>query len=249
MTFHSFKRRQVLAAGALMAALPPAAQAVHGTVRIVTSNFPPLSIEHGGEQPGALLEIVEELCRRLRVTPELDFLPWKRAIFVTGTSARTAIFPLTRQADREAQFRWLAQLYEENYIFLAPKEGTFDVRRPADMKNRRIAMIRGGGQITLLKQLGYVRVVEAATVDEVHRFLLEGMADAAIGERAIVNSSLKRRKSEHQFVMSLPVHKTAAWLAGSLDFTESEAAMFARAMDGIVADGTRLKILRKYALA
>lgn len=239
----------MLAAGMLMAGLPGAALAMHGTMSIVTANLPPLSIENGGERPGALLEIVEALCKRLRVTPQLDFLPWKRAIFVTNSSTRTAIFPLTRQADREAKFRWLAQLYEENYVFLAPKDGSFDVRRPAEMKNRRIALIRGGGQALQLMELGYVRVVEARSVDEVHRFVREGMADAAIGERAIVNSSLKSRKVEQQFAISEPVYKTAAWLAGSLDFTEAEAAMFARAMNGLVADGTRLKILRKYGLA
>lgn len=244
------KRRQLMGAAALLGGLPLSARAVEsGTLRLVTSHLPPLSIESGGLRPGGLLELVEELCTRVRLTPNLDFVPWKRAIFMATTMPHTAIFPLTRLSDREAKFRWLAPLYEENYIFLTPKGSSFDVQRPAQMKNKRIALIRGAAQTSLLKELGYPRMVEARSVDEVHRFMVEGMADAAIGERGIIRNALRTRKVEQDFLLSEPVRKTVAWLAGSLDFTAADAAMFQKAMKEMVADGTSTRILRKYDLA
>ncbi|UUZ53879.1 transporter substrate-binding domain-containing protein [Massilia sp. H-1] len=115
--------------------------------------------------------------------------------------------------EREAAFRWLAPLFEENYVFLAPRGRSFDVRRPEQMKDKRITLIRGGAQAAALRELGYATIVEARSIDEVHRFLIHGMADAAFGEREIVRSSLRSRGEIGDFDTSEPVRKTAAWLA------------------------------------
>ncbi len=160
---------------------------------------------------------------------------------------RTAIFPLTRQAAREPAFRWLAPLYEEDYVFLAPRGSRFDVTRIEAMKGMRIAIIRGGAQAGVLRQRGF-RIVEARSVDEVHRFMVGGMADAAFGERAIVRNALASRHALDQFQVSRPAYSNTAWLAGSLDFTERDAAAFQRAMQQLRADGTYQKILAKYNL-
>ncbi|UUZ48291.1 hypothetical protein LP420_36265 [Massilia sp. B-10] len=54
--------------------------------------------------------------------------------------------------EREAAFRWLAPLFEENYVFLAPRGRSFDVRRPEQMKDKRITLIRGGAQAAALRR-------------------------------------------------------------------------------------------------
>jgi ABC-type amino acid transport substrate-binding protein len=218
-------------------------------VRIVTSHLPPLVMEPGEKRAGALRELVDALCRRLDLAPEVAFMPWRRALHLATTTQRTGIFPLTRQAEREARFRWLAPLYKENYIFMAPHGGGFDVQRPEDMTGKRIALLRGAAQSAMLGELGFRRLVEASSIDEVHRFLLAGMADAAFGERAIIHSSLLMRGEEKDFGLSLPVRSTQAWLAGSLDIGEDEARRYRAAMEGLVADGTQRRIFKQYGLA
>lgn len=245
-------RRQLFGLAAAFAfGAPPARAADAKKIHIVTSHLPPLVLEgeHGAAGGGALHELVLELLQRLRMTPEIDFVPWRRAIFLATSTSATAIFPLTRIAERERQYRWLAQLYEEHYVFLAPRGGRFDVRRPAAMKSGRIAVLRGGAQATILRELGYRRIVEANSIDDVHRFLVGGMADASFGERAIVQSSLLARQARDDFKLSAPVLSTTAWLAGSLDFSEADAAQFQRAMAEMVADGSHRRILKKYGLA
>ncbi len=217
-------------------------------MRIVTAHLPPLVVEHAASRPGALLELVAALNARMHTAPRVDFLPWPRAVFIASTEPRTAIFPLTLLPAREAAFRWLVPLYDENYVFLAPKAGRFDVRRPQEMKHMRIAVIRGAAQAAALRQRGYHRIVEARSVDEVHRFMLGGMADAAFGERAIVRNALASRAASHQFDISKPAYSNTAWLAGSLDFSEQDAARFVSAMQQLRADGTYQKILAKYGL-
>ncbi|SHG65418.1 ABC transporter substrate-binding protein [Massilia sp. CF038] len=245
----SYRRRLVLGAAVALggAALARAAGPIR--LRVVTAHLPPLVVENGGSRPGALHEVLIALCRRVDQTPELEFLPWKRAILVAGIAPRTAIFPLSRVPEREAAFRWLAPLFEENYVFLAPRGRDFDVRNPAHMKDKRITLLRGAAQSTLLRELGYNNIVEGRSIDEVHRFLVHGMADAAFGEREIVRNSLRSRGQIAEFETSEPVRKTAAWLAGSRDFTEADAAMYQKAMQDMVADGSHQAILKRYGLA
>ena len=246
------KRRDVLVL-ALSAWYGAGADAEPGErtpLHIVTAHLPPLVMEPGGDnRPGALRELVDTLCRRLDLAPDVEFMPWRRALYVAATTPNTAIFPVTRLPDRERHYRWLAPLYEENYIFMTQKGSDFDVHRPQDMTGRRIALLRGAAQSAILRELGFQTLVEASSIDEVHRFLLAGMADAAFGERAIIHRSLDTRGEEKNFRLGPPVRSTTAWLAGSRDIGEPEATRWRAAMAELVADGTQKRIFRQYGLA
>lgn len=249
-------RRDVLllALGAASAAGASAEQGGAAPLHIVTAHLPPLVMgpgksPGGDKQPGALRELVDALCKRLDLAPEVEFMPWRRALYVAITTPHTAIFPVTRLPERETQYRWLAPLYEENYTLMALKGSDFDVQRPQDMTGKRVALLRGAAQSAILRELGFEHLVEASSIDEVHRFLLAGMADGAFGERAIIHRSLAMRGEEKNFRLGRPVRTTTAWLAGSLDIGESEADRWRAAMAELVADGTQKRIFRQYGLA
>ena len=214
-------------------------------MRLVTSHLPSLVHETG--RPGGLQELVDELCRRAGVKPTTRFVPWRRAQFLATTMPATAIYPLTRLPDRERQYRWLVPLYEEQYVLLAVHGKLLPVEQ---MKDKRIALLRGAAQGAILKEQGFTRLVEGSTIEEVHRFLLGGMADAAFGERRIISASLKvHDASASDFDISPPIRSTTAWLAGSLDFDDEDIALFQRALESMQADGTQRRILAKHKLA
>ena len=243
----AFRTRRALLAAATLAALPLAqGRSDEKLLRIVTSSLPPLVVDDGGA-PGAVYELVIELCRRVQLTPKTEFVPWNRAMYLANTMPAIAIFPVSRLREREPQFRWLAPLYEENYVLMAHRD-QFDLNRPGRMKARRIATLRGSTLIAALKEMGYLNIIEAATVDDVFRYLAGGIADAAFGERVIVRNSLKRRGREAEFEISRPIRTATSWLAGSLDFSEDDAALFQRTMRQMHAEGLYERIMKKYNL-
>lgn len=229
----------------LMASPRLALAGVAHKMQLVTSHLPSLVHETG--QPGGLQELVAELCKRAGVKPATQFVPWRRAQFLATTMPATAIYPLTRLPERESQYRWLVPLFEENYVLLAVRGKLLPVEQ---MKDKRIALLRGAAQAAILKEQGFTRFVEASSIDEVHRFLLGGMADAAFGERRIVSASLKGHgSSEGDFDTSAPVQTTTAWLAGSRDFDDTDIALFQRALDSMRNDGTLRRILARHNLS
>lgn len=215
-------------------------------IRISTSELPPFSIEGDTAAPGALLEMVEELLRRTQRSGTIEFVPWRRALLLSA-QPRSAIFPLTRSIEREGQYRWLARLYHEHFLFVTVQGRDFDVKAPERNKERRIGMLRGSVMTTTLRRLGYRNIVEAASVDEGMRFLRRGIVDAVFGDRAIIERGM-RVSGAANYAMSEPLYTTTTWLAGSRDFTEADAQLFHQGMKEMVEDGTHARILKKYQL-
>jgi polar amino acid transport system substrate-binding protein len=194
-----------------------------------------------------LLEIVQELLRRTDTDASIEFVPWRRAQLMSSTQARTAIFPLTRTAEREAHYRWLVQLYHEQFVFLSIEGRPFDVRAPERHKERRIGMLRGSAMIATVRQLGYRNVVEASSVDEGMRYLKRGIVDAVFGDRALLQYALQGRLPD-KYVTSAPLRSSITWLGGARDFSDADAAQFQKAMKAMNEDGSTARILRKYHL-
>jgi polar amino acid transport system substrate-binding protein len=216
-------------------------------IRLTTSELPPLSMEHRPGQPGALVEMVEELARRTGSRTTIEFVPWRRAVQLTTARPRSAVFPLTRSPERETQYRWLAPLYRETFVFLSWKGSKFDLARPERSRQQRIGILRGSLMIKHLREHGYPNIVEASSVQESLRFLRRGIVDAVFGNGDIYRASLGARGAS-DYAMSPAMRETATWLGGSLDFAESDAARFGQAMKAMVDDGTHARILKKYQL-
>lgn len=217
-------------------------------IRIVTSEFPPLVMEGTPALPaGALYDMVDEIARRTGTPLIVEFVPWNRALFLAGSRPRTAVFPLTRNPERERQYRWLVRLYHEHFVFIARKGGIFDIRHPARNKERKIGILRGSAILGELRQRGYMHIVESATMAESLRFLSSGMVDAVFGNETSLRATLKA-DADTDHVFSGPISSTTTWLGGSLDFRPAEEARLQKAMQAMIADGSYAAILKKYQL-
>lgn len=218
-----------------------------GPLRVVTSDLPPLSVEHGGRQQGALVDIVAEVARRAGVPIQIQFVPWKRALFLVAAVPDTAIFPLTRTAQRENSYRWITPLHYEKFVFIG-EEGRAPVEDTAALRSRPVAILRGSVQIENLKKLGYTQLIETTTVQGGLRLVKLGIADAVFGDQDIISGTAHTYFPDMQITISKPVTTAETWLGGSPDMDDATAARLQAAMKAVVKDGTYARLLKNYGL-
>ncbi|GJJ02265.1 ABC transporter substrate-binding protein [Duganella rhizosphaerae] len=222
-------------------------------LRLVAADLPPYAVAAGGDSPGSLVEIVQELARRVGTPATVEFYPWQRALALTGVLPHTAVLPLTRTPEREPQYRWLVRLRQQNFVFVA-RHGSIDpreLRDPAGLARRRpIAVLRGSPHKQVLQSLNFSAVAECASVRECMRMVTKGVADATYGGEDIHRHAANldgHREADFDFS---PVFRSGdIWLGGSLDFSEDEARKWRAAYEAMRADGSLARIQRKYGLA
>lgn len=227
--------------------LPLAALAAEpAPLKLVVGELPPYAISANGSEPGALVEITQELGKRMGIALEVDFYPWSRAMAMASLKPRTIVLPVTRNAEREARYRWLVKLFKQRLLFVGLR-GNHDLSDTASLKHARVAVLRGTPYKRLLQQAGYTDVAECTTVRECLRMVKKGIADASYGAEDTQRSATHGDgNQESEFEFSPPQQQSDVWLAGSLDFTEEEGRKWRAAMDTLRADGTVTRILRKY---
>lgn len=218
-----------------------------GPLRVVTSDLPPLSIEHANGQQGALVDIVTEVARRAGVPVQIQFVPWKRALFLVATVPNTAIFPLSRNAQREKSYRWITPLHYEKFVFVGA-EGQASVADAVALRNRPIAILRGSVQMEHLKKLGYTQLIDTTTVQGGLRLVMLGIADAVFGDEDIISGTAHTYFPDLRLSISPPMTTAETWLGGSPDMDDATAARLQAAMKAVVKDGTYARLLKNYGL-
>ncbi|RFP08196.1 MULTISPECIES: ABC transporter substrate-binding protein [unclassified Duganella] len=240
-------RRAVLLCA--LALLPLARAEPPEPLRLVAADLPPYAIAAGGDSPGSLVEIAQELARRVGTPATVEFYPWQRAVVMTGVLPHIAVLPLTRTPEREHQFRWLVRLRQQNFVFVA-RHGSVDLRDPAALARRPIVVLRGSPHRQMLQSLNFGMVAECASVRECMRMVKKGVADATYGGEDIHRHAASldgNREADFDFS---PVFRSGdVWLGGSLDFSEDDARKWRAAHEAMRADGTLARIQRKYGLA
>ncbi|MES2162944.1 MAG: transporter substrate-binding domain-containing protein [Pseudomonadota bacterium] len=239
---------RVVLLGVLLAAAPARAEPP-GPVRLVAADLPPYAIAAGGDSPGSMVEVAQELARRLGAPATVEFYPWQRALALTGVLPRTAVLPLTRTPERERHYRWLVRLRQQHFVFVA-RHGSVDLRDLAGLARRPVVVLRGSPHKRTLQEMNFSTVAECASVRECMRMVSKGVADATYGgediHRYAANADGNR---EADFDFSAIVRSGDVWLGGSLDFSEDEARKWRAAYEALRADGTLARIQRKYGLA
>jgi polar amino acid transport system substrate-binding protein len=219
------------------------------TYQIVSGNLPPFTAEQGPDAPGALGTLVHEMALRLGEAPPIQFYPWTRALTLATSQPRTLILPLTRTPEREANYRWMVKLYRQQFVFIALRTSAMDLDTLDTMKDLRIAALRGSPNVLQLTNRQFKRVSEANSVQDMARMLDRGMVDALYGGEAINLLVLgDYGLARNALKVSKPLDYGDIWLAGSLDFTDADAAQWQNAMKQLVREGVVRKTLGRYGL-
>ena len=215
-------------------------------LRLVVAELPPYAMAQAAIGPGSLVEITQELLRRVGTPVTVEFYPWQRALATVKLMPGILVLPLTRTPERESQYRWLVKLYRQRFVFIGAHGGV-DLRDPQTLTHKRLAVLRGTPHQRVLLEAGFTDVSECSTIRECMRMVKKGIADATYGSEDVHRSAATmdgNKETEYDF--SAMFRNGEVWLAGSLDISEEDGRKCRAEMEAMRADGTVARILRKY---
>lgn len=230
----------------------------------VTEDFPPFTypaegsshIDAGVDQAsGPLVEIVQAVCERLRQDCSIMVHPWRRALRLAEQGEADGIFTVVRSPQREREFHITRMLVTSRYSIFARDDSAFVYSQPRDLTGRMIGVYGPSGTSYVLAQ----RIKQVSNV-QIHltannRRLLRMLDSGRFGEGgvAVLNQDVAWHLIEEEQLVGLrEVGQLAAVSYGiglsRKRVSEAQFQAFERALDGLIADGTVPKILRRHQL-
>lgn len=152
--------------------------AIAEPLRFVAAPLPPLVIDSGGKPDGAVLVVLRELTQKMGAPFSVEFMPQPRALVESQTHDDIAFAGLTRNAEREASYKWVGPLIYDSIVLLTKKGGK---PAPASLdaaKSWAVVTLRGGSTVPVLQAAGFTNIVEVKDAENGARMLDAGRVDA-----------------------------------------------------------------------
>ena len=117
---------------------------VHGqTLEIATEEFPPFNYTEDGEIVGLNTKVVEEMCKRAGIDYKITSYPWSRAYNLVLEKPGTAIYTMSRRANREELFRWVGPIItSKSYLYRLTGNDNVKVKNLEDAKQYQTAVVQ-----------------------------------------------------------------------------------------------------------
>ena len=203
-----------------------------------------------GKDSGIMVDILNEATRN--GAPKFKFrlgMPWARAqIEVLKPSEElVAIIPLTRNAEREAKFKWIAELVP-NEVRIVSYGRPAPITSLDEAKNLSVGLILGHAAIPQLKQSGFTRIDHAKNAESNERKLFAKRIDALIDSRMVYRYHWKQIGQNTKDLQEGPVvgEVTGIYIAGAPDFPDEVAKRIADALEKMRKSGKLKEIFNKW---
>ncbi|MEJ6005849.1 transporter substrate-binding domain-containing protein [Paucibacter sp. AS339] len=237
------------AGGLALAGVHPGARAQPpAALRLVTGDLPPFAAGPPADRPGVLVELAEELLRRIGQPTKTEFFPWARALLLSSSQPRILVLPLTRTPEREAKYQWLVKLYVQHFVFINRADQA-RITQLEQARRLRISVLRGAPSAAQLLRAGFSeeQLVWAGSVEETLRQLERGHADAIFASEEITLDMVRvSGRKTADFQVGLMLESGEIWLAAGGGVTELEQQRLRDVHRAMRADGSIERLFKSY---
>ena len=218
------------------------------TVSLACNEFPPHKINAApGELPGFDVEILRESFARSGISPEIEFLPWKRAMQEVQTGKIDGLCSCSQHPDRDS---WL--VYSDPlgtvgvgsfYRSDIADKVTSDWNLPRDLS---VGVVRA---YNLQSELAAAGLKPILVKDDTHglRMMIKGRLDVFVTFRDTGEYILAQDFSGHHFSYR-GVRKSDYYACFGKRNPDARALadIFNKGLSSMIKDGTRDRIIAKY---
>jgi len=229
--------------------------AMPAKIEIVTEEFPPTVLLKDGKVTGLATEVVQAILKEVNVEANIQILPWARALQVVDENENTAIYAMSRSAEREAKYKWVGVLYEaKNYIYAIP-EKNIKISTLDDCKKYKIGVVTKEIREDYLVKKGFSTEVTLEHVnkhDLNYKKLKNGRIDLWPASEFLAASIVKENGDDPRtaivpvFEMTDLTPYSGSFLAFGPKTSDEVVAKFKEGYEKIKANGTYDSLQKKW---
>lgn len=177
--------------------------AVAQRLRIVTEAWPPLVESKNGEPAGILWEMAREVLQNMGYEPELEFVPWSRALRMVEMGERDAILGIGFTPERLEKYVFPTEhlLLSETVVFTL-QDSNLNYTGVKSLAGLQVGLQAGYAYSTELREFSNFERFNVPTIESGLLMLKRGRIDALLANRYVAWSEARRLGIEHAFAAS-----------------------------------------------
>jgi polar amino acid transport system substrate-binding protein len=173
--------------------------------------------------------------------------PWARAQVAVHDTPGTLIIPLTRNAEREHQYKWVARLFD-NGAHLVSMGRPAPIKTLVEAKGLSVGVMRGSSFEEALQKAGFTHLVVVQNDESIAKMMADGKVDAWVGADMVTHYLFGKIGQNPAKLQQGPQLGEVGeiFVAGDLKFPEADAKAIADALDKLRQNGKLNAILKRY---
>lgn len=215
---------------------------------LLTENDPPLSFEYNGSVDGLMVNVVQEIQRRIGNTDPIELWPWARAYREAQTQPNIALFSTVRTPEREKLFKWVGPVVDIEGCLYANRNST---PRPDSLNAAKalphLVVVRDWYLQQMLTQAGFTNLDMARTPEQMIDMLLHHRTDVIASENITLPYQIRLLGEDPQMVVkTLVFAHNEGYIAFSLNTPDEVVNAWQVSLDNMKKDGTLGRLYQRW---
>lgn len=216
-------------------------------VRVLTFDVPPFSIKSPGPsgQRGVYVEIMQAVLKDLGIEASIEVVGNAEGQKIAREGRNVVFFPLARNPEREAQYRWIDVALEQKLGFVTLAEKGPILSLDEGRKVKRLGAIEGSSALRYVESRGFENIVRGSAVDLVP-MLADGRIDAYFSGFLILQNVARDKGIQARFAFGLAPVIGQPWFAAGPDSPAIDIARWQAAFAKLRDSGELDRIKERY---
>lgn len=200
---------------------------------------------------GFFIELLLEMFSRSDIPLKIKLEPWIRSqekVIAADPKEALVIAPITRTAERENQYDWVASLVNYRLQFIT-NDKNIDISSLDKLKTQPICVLRASQAEARLRQLAFPQINASVFEHRCYKEMLAGGTKVILmhGREAAERSYRNAGGKAEDLIYGLEFPEEQLYLASTKGaVSEADKSKLNQALDGMKKDGTYEKISSRY---
>lgn len=217
-----------------------------GNITVMTEEWAPYNYEKEGKVKGISTEVVKAIQKRAGNDDPIIIQSWGRSYQVLEQKPNHALFSMSRLPQREALFKWVGPIADNETYFFKKKGSDIDIKNLEDAK--KVKLIGAGAETNVdfieLKSKGFTNLSTLDTQSNPINLVVNNRVDLGGSNPLTALFHLKKNNFPLDSIVNtgVQVFSVPLYIAFSLETSDEVIKKWQDALDSLKASGEFDKI-------